>query len=99
MPELIELTPPGEYLQEILQELGITAYRLAKDTHVSQDRISHILKGERAITPDTALRLGRYLGQSPQFWLRLQVDYDLRLAERDHGAKIQQEITPCPALI
>jgi len=99
MPELIELTPPGEYLQEILEELGVSAYRLAKDIHVSQDRISHILRGNRSITPDTAIRLGRYLGQSPQFWLGLQMDYDLRLAEREQGAKIHQEIAPCPALV
>jgi addiction module HigA family antidote len=69
---------PGEVLQEeFLVPLQITAYRLAKDISISQTRISRILKGNRRITADTALRLSYYFGNSPKFWLGLQNDYDL----------------------
>src|SRR4028118_571521 len=69
---------PGEILQEeFLVPLNITAYRLAKDINIPQTRISEILKGNRRITADTALRLSCYFGNSPKFWLGLQDDYDL----------------------
>ncbi|HEV7347872.1 HigA family addiction module antitoxin [Telluribacter sp.] len=69
---------PGEILQEeFLIPLGITAYRLAKDVGIPQTRVSEILKGNRRITADTALRLSCYFGNSPKFWLGLQDDYDL----------------------
>lgn len=69
---------PGEILQEeFLIPLQITAYRLAKDISIPQTRISEILKGNRRITADTALRLSYYFGNSPKFWLGLQDDYDL----------------------
>ncbi|GEO06153.1 transcriptional regulator [Adhaeribacter aerolatus] len=69
---------PGEVLQEeFLLPLHITAYRLAKDIHIPQTRVSEILKGNRRITADTALRLSCYFGNSPKFWLGLQDDYDL----------------------
>ena len=69
---------PGEILQEeFLVPLNITAYRLAKDIGIPQTRISEILKGNRRITADTALRLSCYFGNSPKFWLGLQDDYDL----------------------
>jgi len=69
---------PGEILQEeFLEPLLISAYRLAKDTGIPQTRISEIIKGNRRITADTALRLGRYFGMSAKFWLGLQDDYDL----------------------
>ena len=69
---------PGEILkEEFLDEMGITAYRLAKDTFMPQTRISEIIKGRRGITADTALRLSRYFGTSAKFWLGLQEDYDL----------------------
>jgi addiction module HigA family antidote len=69
---------PGEILQEeFLIPLHITAYRLAKDTAIPQTRISEIIKGNRRITADTALRLSRYFGTTPKFWLGLQDDYDL----------------------
>ena len=68
----------GEILkEEFLDEMGITAYRLAKDTFMPQTRISEIIKGRRGITADTALRLSRYFGTSAKFWLGLQEDYDL----------------------
>ena len=71
-------THPGEVLKnEFLTELGISAYRLAKDTGIPQTRISEIIKGTRRITADTALRLSKYFGNTPKFWLGLQDDYDL----------------------
>jgi addiction module HigA family antidote len=69
---------PGEVLQEeFLFPLHISAYRLAKDTSIPQTRISEIIKGNRRITADTALRLSRYFGTTPKFWLGLQDDFDL----------------------
>jgi addiction module HigA family antidote len=69
---------PGEILQEeFLMPLKITAYRLAKDTTIPQTRISEIIKGNRRITADTALRFSKYFGTTPKFWLGLQDDYDI----------------------
>lgn len=69
---------PGEVLElEFLMPLEITAYQLSKDIHVPQTRISEIIKGNRRITADTALRLSKYFGNSAKFWLGLQNDYDL----------------------
>jgi len=69
---------PGEVLkEEFLDPLEITAYRLSKGINIPQTRISLIIKGQRRITADTALRLSKYFGTSPQFWLGLQNDYDL----------------------
>ena len=70
---------PGEHLAEFLGELNITQYRLAKTIHVHQRRINEIVHGRRAITADTAMRLGRALGTSARFWLNLQQHYDLRI--------------------
>lgn len=69
---------PGEVLkEEFLVPLGITAYRLSKETFIPQTRVSEILKGNRRVTADTALRFSKYLGTSAKFWLGLQDDYDL----------------------
>src|SRR5438477_5165646 len=69
---------PGEILnEEFLIPLGISAYKLSKDTDIPQTRISAIIKGNRRITADTALRLAKYFGNSTKFWLGLQDDYDL----------------------
>jgi addiction module HigA family antidote len=69
---------PGEVLrEEFLNPLNISAYRLSKDVEIPQTRISEILKGNRRITADTALRLSRYFGNSPKFWLGLQDDFDI----------------------
>ena len=70
---------PGETLEEeFLKPLGITAYRLAKETKIPATRISQIIKGKRRITADTALRFGKFFGNSADFWLGLQMEYDLR---------------------
>jgi len=69
---------PGEILnEEFLIPLGISAYRLAKETFIPQTRVSEIIKGNRRITADTALRLSKFFGNTPRFWLGLQNDYDL----------------------
>ena len=82
---------PGEILdQEFLKELGISAYRLAKDTGMPQTRISGIIKGVRGITADTALRLSLYFGNTPKFWLGLQDDYDLEAAQIENGEALKQ---------
>lgn len=74
---------PGEVLQaEFLQPLGISAYRLSHDIGIPQTRISEIIKGNRRISADTALRLSKYFGNSPKFWLGLQNDYDLEQERR-----------------
>ncbi len=71
---------PGEHLAEIMQELGITQYRLAKTIGVPPIRIHDIVHGRRSITADSALRIGKALGMTPDFWLNLQRMYDLELA-------------------
>jgi len=85
--ERINNIHPGEVLlEEFLIPLNITAYRLSKDLAIPQTRVSEILKGRRRITADTALRLSKYFGNSPKFWLGLQDDYDLEeeMLTRNH---------------
>ena len=95
---LLPLTTPGEVLnEEFLIPLGVSQYRLAKDIGISARRINEIVHGKRAITPDTALRLGKYFGVSAQFWLNLQARYDLQTAERT--SDFLADIQPCPALM
>ncbi|MBD2343639.1 HigA family addiction module antitoxin [Anabaena subtropica] len=82
---------PGEILQlEFLEPLNITAYRLSKDIGVAQTRISEILTGKRSITADTALRLSHYFGNTAQFWLNLQAQYDLRQALEENSEVYNQ---------
>jgi len=89
---------PGEILkEEFLKPLNITAYRLAKETKTPQTRISEILKGKRRITADTALRLSKFFGNSPEFWLGLQNDYDLE-EEKRNITKELEEIRPLEEL-
>jgi len=77
MERLANIHPGEILLEEFLQPLNITAYRLAKDTNIPQTRISQIIKGKRRITADTALRLASYLGTTAKFWLGLQDDFDI----------------------
>ncbi len=90
-------THPGVILREIIEELGISQARLAHDIGVSAMRISHIINGSRPVTGDIALRLGKYFGQSPQFWMNLQSNFDMRTAE-DKISKSLNRIQPCVAV-
>ncbi|TLY92246.1 MAG: HigA family addiction module antidote protein [Gammaproteobacteria bacterium] len=80
---------PGEHLAEQLEALGMSAAALARQLKVPTNRITHILNGQRAITGDTALRLGHFFGTSAEFWLNLQKIYELRVAEREVGADVK----------
>jgi antitoxin HigA-1 len=84
---------PGEILeQDFLKPLRLTQYRIAKDIGVPARRINEIVKGNRAITADTALRLGRYFRMSPQFWLNLQSHYDLEVQTARLGRRLAREV-------
>jgi addiction module HigA family antidote len=75
---------PGEILSEdFLKPMGISAYRLSKGANIDQTRISEIIRGKRSVTADTALRLARFFGNSPEFWLNLQAHYDLEQKKRE----------------
>ncbi len=85
--------PPGEILhEEFMNPLHISINRLARDIDVPPNRISAIIRGRRAITADTALRLGKYFGVSPEIWLDLQSDYDLRVLRRTQWPRIEPRI-------
>ena len=84
---------PGEILfEEFIKPFGISQNRLALDIRVPARRINEIVLGKRGITPDTALRLAKYFNMSPQFWLGLQMDYELDVAEDEIAEKIDQEV-------
>ena len=84
---------PGEILlEEFLQEMGISQYRLAKDIRVHPRRINEIVHGKRAITADTALRLARYFGTTERFWLNLQTHYDLEVEKDRLGDRLKKEV-------
>jgi addiction module HigA family antidote len=84
---------PGEILdQEFLEPLGLTQYRLAKDISVPARRINEIVHGERSISADSALRLARYFGTTEQFWLNLQMRYDLEKEKDRLGTRLKREV-------
>ncbi len=84
---------PGEILlEEFLKPLGVTQQQLARDIDVPANRIGDIVRGKRRITADTALRLAKYFGTSPDVWLGIQMDYDLRLAQRDTWPTVEKRI-------
>ncbi len=85
--------PPGEILlEDFMRPLGISINALARDTDVPPNRISEIVNGKRAISADTALRLGKYFGVSPAIWLDLQSDYDLRVAQRTTWRQVEPRV-------
>jgi addiction module HigA family antidote len=93
MDEILSPIHPGEVLlEDFMKPLGLSQYRLAKDIGVTPIRISQIVNGQRAITVDTALRLARYFGTSAAVWLRLQMRYDLEVAENELQEKIDREV-------
>ncbi len=85
---------PGSYLKELLGELSISQYRLAQDTGVTAMRISHVVRGQRPVTAELALRLARYFVQSPRFWLNLQSRFDIDVTEDKLGGTLAREVRP-----
>ncbi len=86
---------PGEILrEEFLEPMEISVYRLAQALKVSRPRLNDVVLGRRGVTTDTALRLGRYFGTTPQFWINLQTRYDLEVAERTTLRQIEREVEP-----
>ncbi len=85
---------PGEVLAEELEVRSITGSAAARSLGIPQSRVSNIIRGRTGISADTALRLGRWLGTGPQFWLNLQKDYELRLAESVGGSEIERQVHP-----
>ncbi len=88
---------PGRLLRRELAARKLSANRLSLDIGVPSGRITDILNARRAITADTAVRLGRYFGNSAQFWLDLQAQYEIALVERDKGAEITRRVRPADA--
>lgn len=86
---------PGEILrEEFLLPLQMSAHALSQAIRVPATRVNDIVNGKRGVTADTALRLGRYFGNSPDFWMNLQAAYDLRAAEREASVRIDREVSP-----
>jgi addiction module HigA family antidote len=85
---------PGRILKRELEARAMSANRLALALRLPSGRITDILNGKRGVSPDTALRLGRFFGNSPRFWLNLQTAYELALAEREIGSRVAAEVTP-----
>ncbi len=93
MDDTLSPIHPGEVLlEDFMKPLGLSQYRLAHDIGVTPIRISQIVHGQRAITVDTAMRLARYFGTSAAVWLRLQVRYELEVAEKDLSERINREV-------
>lgn len=85
---------PGAYLKELLDELMLSQYRLAKDIGVPAMRINYIVNGKRPVTAELALRLGRYFGQNPRYWLNLQSRYDMDIAEDTLSEEVARQVRP-----
>ena len=91
--KLLDTIPPGEVLyEEFMKPLGVSINALAREISVPPNRVSSIVNGKRSITADTALRLGKYFGVSPEVWLGLQADYDLRIAKRTTWLKAEPRV-------
>ena len=86
---------PGEVLrEEFLVPLGLSANALAQALRIPAPRVNDVVRERRGVSPDTALRLARYFGTTPQFWLNLQASYDLKIAVRETGTRIEREVAP-----
>ncbi len=92
------MTPvhPGRILKRELAARGLSANRLALELKVPSGRITDILNGKRGISPETAIRLGRFVGNSARFWLNLQTAFELAVAEREIGPRVAEEVRPAP---
>ena len=87
-----ELVHPGAVLKEEIEARGLSANALAIKLRIAPQRLQEIVAGRRAISPDTALRLGRFFGNEPEFWMALQTNYDLARARAENGARIKAEV-------
>jgi len=85
-------THPGEHIAVELEELHLSATQLARQLGIPANRITEIIRGRRGVTADTALRLAAWLGTTPEFWLNLQRNYDLKMAEMEHGEEIRRTV-------
>ena len=95
MPKLLVPIHPGEIIrEEVLVPLNLSVNQLAKLLAIDTPRLNEIVRGRRGITADTALRLARYLGNSPEFWLKLQVHYELRVARQAKQKEIERAVRP-----
>ena len=90
---------PGVYLKELLDELDLSQYRLARELGVPAMRINYVVKGRRPVTAELALRLGRYFGQSPRYWINLQSRYDMDLAEDSLSERVAREVRSLKAAV
>ena len=98
MARKLELITPGEILlEEFMVPLGISQNRLSRDINVPVGRINDIVHGRRSITANTALKLGKYFGTTPEFWMGLQAEHDLRKAKRDYWPKEKDKVRKAPA--
>ena len=97
-PDLLPIPHPGEtLLEDFMKPLSLTAYAVAKATKSTPITISMVCRGKRAVSVQLALRLARYFGTSARFWMNLQSDHDLKMAEREVGASIEQSVVPLAA--
>ena len=97
--KLLDNITPGEILiEDFLKPMSISQYRLAKEIGVPTRRITEIVQGKRALTADTALRLGRFFGMAPEFWLNLQSHYDLETRAKVLRGRLEKEVKPWPKL-
>jgi antitoxin HigA-1 len=90
---------PGVYLKELLDELSLSQYKLAKELAVPAMRINHVVNGRRPITAELALRLGRYFGQNPRYWMNLQSRYDMDVAEDALFDQVARQVRPLTAVV
>ena len=90
---------PGMYLKELLDELKLSQYRLARELGVPAMRINYVVNGKRPVTAELALRLGHYFGQSPRYWINLQSRYDMDVAEDAMSEKVSREVRPLMAAV
>ncbi len=90
---------PGVYLKELMTELNLSQYRLARELGVPAMRINHVVNGKRPVTAELALRLGRYFGQNPRYWINLQSRYDMDVAEDALSEKVAMEVRPLMAAV
>jgi len=97
--EYIAPVHPGVYLKELLDELNLSQYRLARELGVPAMRINYVVKGRRPVTAELALRLGRYFGQSPRYWINLQSRYDMDVAEDSLSERVAREVRPLKAAV